>query len=166
MLTILGLIVFLINLYLLFRQFGKTIPVIEILLSIAGFQWIVAPYIEYLFPGKHFKYYMYVEQDKYMSVVVPLYIAYCVGLLFKKSNDTVDLEAIKVFLKDKEKLGETLIVIGMFCGLFGSFIPSSLGFVVYLCELFIIPGIGIVYLQNKSHKWIYIVFSYLNREWE
>jgi hypothetical protein len=161
MLIILGIIVFLINLYLLFKQLGKTIPVIEILLSIAGFQWVVAPYIEYLFPGKHFKYYMYVEQDKYMSIVVPLYIAYTFGLLFKKNNNPIDVDAIKAFVKDKDKLGETLIIIGIVSGLLGSFIPSSLGFVVYICELFMIPGIAIVYFQNKSHKWIYIVFFYL-----
>ena len=63
-------------------QIGKSVPILELMLLIAGLQWIVGPFIEYNSPSLHYKYYMYVPQDVYMSYVVPAYVLFSIVILW------------------------------------------------------------------------------------
>ena len=68
-------------------QLGKTLPIIEVMLLIAGMQWIIGPIIEYNSSFQHHKYYMYVDESIYMSYMIPAYAAFVYGALkVLKSN--------------------------------------------------------------------------------
>ena len=61
-------------------QLGKSLPILELMLLIAAAQWIMGPLIEYNLPNLHYKYFMYVDQQQYMSYVVPAFGAFAIAV--------------------------------------------------------------------------------------
>ena len=59
--TLLGILAVTLVAVKFIRALGKRVPILELMLLIAGLQWIVGPIIEYGSPSLHYKYYMYVE---------------------------------------------------------------------------------------------------------
>ena len=108
-------------------QLGKSLPILELMLFIAAAQWIIGPLIEYNAPSLHYKYFMYVDQQRYMSYVVPAFgafsLAVLLGIRFLKDS-TIPLDKLKHF-KD---YGVTIFVIGVFFDLIGSSLPAGLAF--------------------------------------
>jgi hypothetical protein len=134
---------------------GKSIPIVELMTSLAAVQWIVSPYIDYHNDITHYKYHMYVPEDQYMSYVVPTVIAFWIGTkLFK---DTSDLNKIKrkvsSILSDHPKLPYVLIITGLLIPYVNLFIPASLRFVFFLLSN--IKYIGIIYLlfSERPNRW-------------
>ena len=76
LLSIVGLMTLGITLLSLFNKLGQSLPVIELLLAIAGLQWILGPIISYGSEVSHYKYYMYVPQETYMAFVVPAFVVF------------------------------------------------------------------------------------------
>src|SRR5690606_40426140 len=66
---------------------------------IAALQWIVGAKISYSFGKAHHKYYMYVEEDVYMSYVVPGVFAMAIGLFIIRNH--LSIEHIKNSLDRK-----------------------------------------------------------------
>ena len=62
-------------------RLGNGLPILELMLFIAAAQWIMGPLIEYNLPNLHYKYFMYVDQQQYMSYVVPAFGAICNGCI-------------------------------------------------------------------------------------
>lgn len=146
-LSIIGLIsVLFVFLYFL-RKLGNTIPILELLVLIAGLQWIVGPYVEYQTDFEHFKYYMYVEEQVYMRYVVPAYIFFTVTLLYysRKYNFifsiTDDLHLYSSF-------GFKILILGLLVDLVQPFIPEQLNFVIYLFSNFKYVGAIILYFSK------------------
>jgi len=54
--TIIGLLCLIWVSFEFIKQLGHSIPVMELMLFIAGMQWILGPNIEYYAPGLHYKY--------------------------------------------------------------------------------------------------------------
>ncbi|WP_053990063.1 hypothetical protein [Mangrovimonas sp. TPBH4] len=137
------------------RQLGKTIPILELMLLIAGLQWIVGPLIEYASPSLHYKYFMYVPQEQYMAFVAPAFGVFAAIILLRLKR--VKGEYIKVEnLKYYSKYGLTIFAIGVVFDLIGGFLPGTLGFFAFILSNFKFAGAIILYFsENKRLKNIF-----------
>ena len=112
-------------------QLGKSLPILELMLFIAAAQWIIGPLIEYNAPSLHYKYFMYVDQQRYMSYVVPAIGAFALAVLLglrSLKDSTIPLDRLKHF-KD---YGITIFLIGVFFDLIGSSLPAGLAFFAFI----------------------------------
>jgi hypothetical protein len=139
----------------LIDQMGKKIPIVELMVTLAGLQWIVGPYLDYNKPFQHFKYYMYVDEPTYMAYAVPIVIAFYIGtLLFRKDESMEGIgERVERLLTNHPKLPYLLVIIGFALPFFNFLVPGSLKFVLFL--LGNIKYIGAIYLlfSKSSNRW-------------
>jgi hypothetical protein len=158
--SLIGLGVFGIVFFHFISSLSKRIAVLELMMLIAGAQWIIGPILEYSNDFKHFKYYMYVSENVYMSYVLPAYAAFCLGIVYirKKTDFTFTFEIENLI---------PLAIIFVFLG-FGSefllqFTPSSLKFFVFLLSnLKYIAGLIFFFSTSKKHKvYFLVIYSYL-----
>ncbi|NRD20822.1 hypothetical protein HNV08_12265 [Winogradskyella eckloniae] len=148
--------------YKFIMRLGKGLPILELMLLIAGLQWIIGPIIEYASPSTHWKYYMYVNEESYMSFVVPAYMLFCLVLfltVLKKGSLNLNLE----MLKNYSKYGLIIFLMGIIFELFGRALPRSLGFLVFIISNFKFVGaIILFYSENKKLKRVfYLAIIYL-----
>ncbi|WP_299099036.1 hypothetical protein [uncultured Winogradskyella sp.] len=144
------------------KRLGKGLPILELMLLIAGLQWIVGPIVEYASPSTHWKYYMYVTEVSYMSFVVPAYLIFCLSVFLtirKKGAFNLNLEV----LKNYSSYGLVIFLIGVAFELLGSALPRSLGFLVFILLNFKFVGaIILFYSENKKLKRVfYLAIIYL-----
>lgn len=156
--TIIGLASVIYIFYVFTKELGKSLPILELMLLIAGLQWILGPYIEYLNPSFHYKYYMYVPENEYMSFVVPGYLVFSIivlSILKKSSRFNVPLENLSKY----SEIGIYLVVFGFFADIALEF----LGFFGFLLANFKYVGALILYFSpNKSYRKIfYLVIALL-----
>jgi hypothetical protein len=143
-------------------QLGKSLPILEFMLLIAAAQWIIGPLIEYNAPSLHYKYFMYVEQERYMSYVVPAFgvfaLAVLVGLRSLKDS-TTPIDRLKQF-KD---YGLTIFGIGVAFDLVASSLPGSLAFFAAIVANFKFIGAIILFFSDdpRLKKLFYGVLVYL-----
>lgn len=140
---------------------GKSIPVMEFMVLVAGLQWIVGPLIEYVSPSRHFKFYMYVEQEVYMSYVVPAYLLFTIIILLglkRNSRYFLELENLIYY----SRFGLYLVLLGVTYDLLSGFL-SSIGFLGYIISNFKFVGAIILYFSKdkKSRKLFYFVILFL-----
>ncbi len=142
--------------YRLLINMGETIPIIDVIIVIAAFQWIIGPYIDYHNDTDHYKYHMYVSEVKYMSYVVLGLILFKIGTLFFSSNINLKTleDKIRISNANNPKLPYLLIVIGIFSPYISKIFPNSLAFVFFLISN--IKYVGIIYLlfTDNKNKWI------------
>jgi len=146
-------------------QLGKGIPIIELMLLIAGMQWILGPIIEYSTPALHYKYYMYVDQNVYMSYVVPAYIVFSgIILLHRKQFQNIKLPVEN--LKKYKNYGLIIFLIGVGFDVLGNNMPGALGFFVFILSNFKFAGAIILYFsENENLKRIFygaIVYLFIS----
>ncbi len=138
--------------YTFVKRLGKGLPMLELMLLIAGLQWIIGPILEYASPLMHWKYHMYVQQPKYMAFVVPAYTIFTISVLAvikQTANVNLKLES----LKDYSKYGITIFVIGICFDVLGSFLPGPLVFIGFILSNFkFIGAIIFFYSDNKKLK--------------
>ncbi len=147
--TIIGLFSLVIVAAIFLKQLGKSIPILELMLFIAGAQWILGPTIEYVSPSLHYKYYMYVPQEVYMSYVVPAYMLFsAVVLLVLKPYQNVRMPIDN--LNQYEQYGVKIFVIGVAFDLVGGFLPGALGFFAFIISNFKFAGAILLYFSNKK----------------
>ena len=157
-----------ISLLFLFKL-GKEIPLIELIILIACFQWIVGAKIGYNIGKVHYKYYMYVEEVTYMNYVVPGVILFYLGLsVFNLKILKNDLENyFDSYRESLTKVAKVILLIGL-----SSFFLSALvkipqiSFVFYLANLLIYVGAAhYMLLFPKRRNAIFAVamlFMFLN----
>jgi hypothetical protein len=153
-----GLVVFLTINFL--DELGKKLPIIELVLLMAGLQWIIGPLLDYRSNVSHFKYYMYVDESTYMGVVVPGMLFFVLGaFLFKKSYSFADyIEYLKYFLKQHPRFPYLLIAGGMIASFLQSGLPAGLSFIFFLLSQ--VKFIGLTYLLFKpesTYKWLIFI---------
>jgi len=131
---------------LFFLEIGKSLPVIELMLLLAGLQWVVGAYNSYVLSIQDFKYFMRVDEDTYMSYVVPAFLGFSIILLFfiKKYKITLEFDFI-----DYVQYGRYLIIIGVVADVLKMIVPPSLLFFLYLFGLFKFVGAGVLLFSNK-----------------
>lgn len=154
--TSFGLTLCLFSFLLYVLRLGKSIPVLELMLLMASLQWILGPYIAYRLEFSHFKYIMYVDEDVYMSIVVPGYFSLLMGviILYPRHNLIKIEQALREIATRHAHLAYYLIFIGIFIPLIGSILPPSLRFMVYLLANLKFVGVAFVlFKENSSGKW-------------
>lgn len=148
--------------YAFLRRLGKGVPILELMLLIAGLQWIIGPLIEYNASSEHWKYYMYVDEATYMGFVVPAFVVFLIVVLavIKRSNKLhIDLERLKQY----SNYGLVIFFIGVFFDFFGDSLPPGLAFLGFILSNFKYVGAIILYYsENKKLITIfYLVIFYL-----
>jgi len=147
------------------NQVGKDLPVLELLLLIAGLQWIIGPINSYNSSVHHYKYYMYVPEDTYMSYVVPALLIFSLFLLFKKRNISIIQDEV---LMNYSRYGKFLLLIGILSDILSLFVPPSLKFFFFLLSQFKFVGAGLlIFSQSRRDRYffygalLYLVISSL-----
>lgn len=150
---------------LIFLQtIGKQIPLKELIILIACSQWIVGAKIGYAIGKVHYKYYMYVEEEVYMTYVVPGVILFYFGLVMVKFSITKD-GLTKYFEVNRESMSiisSRILIVGLTSFLVSSIIKiPQLAFVFYLSNLLIyVAAAHYMYLipQRKTLIFISTIF--------
>ncbi|WP_179004971.1 hypothetical protein [Winogradskyella forsetii] len=143
--------------YCFVKRLGKGLPVLELMLLIAGLQWIIGPIIEYVSPSAHWKYYMYVEESEYMSFVAPAYAMFSIIILLiirktKRFHFNVEV------LREYSGYGLIIFLIGVAFDVFSGVLPRSLGFLIFILSNFKYVGaIILFYSENKKLKRIFFI---------
>lgn len=146
----------------LVRQLGDSVPIMELMLFIAGLQWIIGPIIEYNTPSLHYRYYMYISEDIYMGFVVPAYLVFVLAVILrlkKLKNYNLPVESLQKY----SNYGIIIFAIGIFFDVIGGMLPGVLKFFAFLVANFKFAGAIILYFSpKKSHKRLfYISIAYL-----
>ena len=160
--TFIGLLAVVLVFLRFVNSLGKSVPILELMLLLAGLQWIVGAFIEYVTPSRHYKYYMYVPEEVYMGYVVPAYLAFAgVVILGLKKVDEVALK-IDAFPKVKS-YGLKVFLIGVFFDIISGFLPGSLGFFAFIVANFKFAGAIILFFSDdpKLKKIFYGSLAYL-----
>ncbi|MBN2167259.1 MAG: hypothetical protein JW717_13365 [Marinilabiliaceae bacterium] len=135
---------------------GQRIPIIDLMTAIASLQWIVGPFIDYHNQSYHYKYHMYVDENVYMSFIVPAIIAFGIGTsIFKDHSGLEEMgQRVNKLLEDYPKLPYIFIIGGLIIPYLSVFIPSSLGFAFFLLSN--TKYIGVIYLlfSGKPNRWL------------
>ncbi|MHA7943025.1 hypothetical protein ACJOV8_008125 [Formosa sp. 3Alg 14/1] len=144
------------------KRLGKSVPILELMTLIAGLQWIIGPIIEYANPSNHYRYYMYVDQETYMSFIVPAYISFMIFILLGIKN--TQNYAIPIYkLQYFSKYGLLILGIGVLFDLIGGFLPGTLGFFAFILSNFKFAGAIILYFSKDPllRKVFYGTLAYL-----
>lgn len=155
LITLIGIGLVLFVAFIFMKALGKRLPILELMLMIAGLQWIVGPYIEYNSNFHDIKYYMYVDQNTYMGYVVPAYALFTGIIFFMTRNSVVNVQDIIDF-KKYSRYGLTILFIGITSELLGFVVPGALGFLVFLLSSFKFVGAIILYFSEvRLHRYIF-----------
>ncbi len=158
-LTLVGFILVALVAFQLIKKVGNDLPILDIMYLIAGLQWIVGPYIDYSTIVSDQKYYMYVPEHQYMSVVVPLYFAFVIPYYFITYFKPTPLN---LNVESYNNHAVAFITIGFLSTSLGKFLPQSLAFIFYLLSNLIYVGASIILIQ-KSRKYNFL--AYLSILW-
>ncbi len=138
-----------------FKALGKELPILDLMLLIAGLQWIVGPFFEYSSDFHNIKYYMYVPQSVYMGYIVPAYAVFVACVILLKRNFKVYAPDILDFKKYSE-YGVTILFIGVAFDLLGFVAPGAFGFLVFLMSGFKFVGAIILFFSDsRIHRYIF-----------
>lgn len=158
--SLFGIILVLFVIWQLMTKIGKDLPVLDISFVIAGLQWIIGPYFDYLTTVTHQKYYMYVSEDIYMSIAVPLFLALITPYYLISYFRPIKLNL--KFNDNLDNLALILIGIGVFSSIAANILPRSLAFVFFLLKNLIFVGTSIILIQNNKR---YRIIAYLSILW-
>ena len=143
----------------LLQEAGNDIPIESFILVMASLQWIIGPTLAYAGLSDHYKFYMYVPVDRYMSLAVPGVIFLSLGLYTFRSNRRIALvdyyaSLTRSIVNHSGIMPFYLIGVGLVFSFLYERFPSSLAFPVYILSN--IKYIGLIYLifsdrqKNKS----------------
>ncbi|CAM3475198.1 hypothetical protein [Aequorivita lipolytica] len=134
---------------------GHRVPILELLLLIAGMQWIIGPIIEYQNTFTHFKYHMYIPEDIYVGYVVPAYLVLALAMfygIYKEPKLNIDEGLFQRY----SSAGVYILLLGIAFGLLKRIMPDSLSFVFYLLENFKYVGALILLFSDKRwHRYLF-----------
>lgn len=97
--------------YQLIEQDYNWIPIGEIALALAAFQWIVSPLISYTIPGSMFL--MSQDCGDYMMYTVPMYICFAVGYYSNRKYFLFTIEQMQEKCMKADRLSTIFIAIGI-----------------------------------------------------
>lgn len=132
---------------------GKSLPILELMMLISGSQWIVGPYISYHQETTHFKYYMYVDQETYMTYIVPAFICFCIPLLMILKRKTASQE---VLFSKYLPYAKSLLFIGVGADVLSAVTPAALAFFFFLIAQFkFIGALLLLFSPKKSDQYYF-----------
>lgn len=155
LMTLIGIGLVIVVAIVFMKALGKRLPILEMMMLIAGLQWIIGPFIEYNSDFHDVKYYMYVDESTYMGYVVPAYAFFTGVIFFMTRNSVVNVQDIIDF-KKYSRYGLTILFIGIVSELLGFVLPGALGFLVFLLSGFKFVGAIILYFSDvRIHRYIF-----------
>jgi hypothetical protein len=155
LLTLIGIALVVYVLVIFVKALGNRLPILELMLLIAGLQWIIGPFIEYNSNFHDLKYYMYVDQNTYMGYVVPAFAFFLGVIMLMTRNRVVNVQDIVDF-KKYSRYGLTILFVGIVSELAGSVVPGALGFLVFLLAGFKFVGAIILFFSEvRLHRYIF-----------
>ena len=127
------------------NKIGKELPLKEMIVLIAAAQWIVGAKIGYNIGKVHYKYYMYVDEETYMSFVIPGLILFYIGLYVLRNS--LQLSEIEKLLESNRvetiRTAKNILILGLASFLISSLIRiPQISFVFYLANLLIYVAAG------------------------
>ncbi|REE27443.1 hypothetical protein DFQ09_101274 [Winogradskyella pacifica] len=141
--------------YRFIKALGNSIPILELLLLIAGLQWVVGPYIEYRTSFQHFKYYMYVDEIEYMQYAVPAYLALVIVIYIWLRKLKMKPLPIETFYK-YSNYAVILVIVGFASDILRSIAPGGLKFIFFLLANFKFVGaILLFFSKKKKHRYVF-----------
>ncbi|MCG2462612.1 hypothetical protein K8352_17755 [Flavobacteriaceae bacterium F89] len=155
--SLIGLLLVLFIAWRFVKALGTSIPIMEMLLLIAALQWILGPYLSYFNNYTHYKYYMYVDENTYMSYAVPAFLFFSVIVLFQLPK--LDINALQRAVKFAP-FAKVLFVIGVSADIGYLYSPPSLLFFLFLLLQFKFVG-AILFLFSEDKKSQYFFYGTL-----
>ena len=147
------------------NKLGQDYPLKQLIILLSAVQWVVGAKVSYAYGDIHYKYYMYVEEESYMTLVVPSLIAMYVGLsLFKVPNLKAKLDNLVSNLdfdrSQAKRTANILLFFGVCGAVFGRVLHiPSLAFVFYIINLLIYISVGYYfYAYPRKKTLIFILF--------
>lgn len=134
----------------------NTFPVLNFVFFVACLQWLLGPFLDYVYFNSHDRYRMYVEASEYYNLLIPSILAFGLGLSLFKSS--VDLSGLKEYIHKKGEqhpnLPLVLVFIGFIAEYIGFMVPPGLRFVLYMVTA--LKYIGLLYLifSQSEKKWV------------
>lgn len=159
--TIIGLIAVALLGFRLTVRLGQGVPILELMLLLAGLQWLVGPTIEYYFPTNHYKYYMYVTEPEYMSIIVPAYLLLVIGTLLGARGQRIDVPVVQ--LQRYKDYGVFIFLVGVSFDLLAGRLPGALAFFAFIAANFKFTGAIILFFSEdpRLKKIFYFSLAYL-----
>ncbi|RCW90251.1 hypothetical protein [Winogradskyella arenosi] len=143
--------------YRFIKALGNSIPILELLLLIAGLQWIVGPYIEYRTSFQHFKYYMYVDEVEYMQYAVPAYLTMMIVVFIGLSKLKKKQFPIDTFYQ-YSNYAVILVAVGFISEIIRSVAPGGLKFIFFLLANFKFVGAILLFFSKKKwHRYVFFL---------
>ena len=155
--TIAGICVFIFVFLLYVNRLRTAIPVLELALLISVMQWIIGAHQAFNYEFQHDKYYMYVEREQYMAIVVPGFLAFLLGVLLIKKDMNIEVVSKQManFVMNNHRAPLILVGIGFISPFVQRFTPPEIGFVFYLTSSLKYIGAALWLFQLQSaRKWI------------
>lgn len=153
-------------------NFNKTIwSILDILVVLALLTWLIMPLLSYYHFDKNnylatlWDRVMKIDSDTYYSFMLPATLTMILGLKWP----FLPQKEIKIPLTELVKLGKinrpssigySLIVLGVLMTIFRSFLPGSVGFVVYLLIKSSIVGFFYLYYCGQQVKNSYLLLGF------
>lgn len=145
---------------------GDNVPLKHLMMLIAILQWLIGPIMAfYYYPNSEF-YYMIVDENTYMSYVLPAIIAFMIGLLLFGSKDEERVKnAFNKLVANSSKLstqGYILVAIGIVATLVRGSVPGGLKYLFVLLSYLRMIGAFYIYVSGTRLRWLMIgvVFSF------
>jgi len=139
-------------------QLGKSYPLKHLIILIASLQWVVGAKISYEYGKIHYKYFMYVEEERYMMLVVPAILFLYAGLfVFKMPNLKARLdqafERKELDIPQVKGTANMLFVIGLSAFVLSKlFSIPALAFVLFIVSLLIYVSIGYYFYVYPNRR--------------
>ena len=161
----LGVFFFLNVAYDFYRTLNNAIPVKQLMILIALLQWVIAPLLSYHFFTESQFYGMQVEEELYMSFVVPGIFFFYLGLsiVFNRSNlerNLKDLIEHSAGSEQLKKRGQFLYVIGVLALLLQTFSPVSLRFAFFLLAKLIYIGAFYLLAARVPFRYLWLGIAF------
>ena len=140
-------------------KIGREFPILEMVLLLAVLQLILGPYFAYRLPVPYFRYRMYIPEIDYMAISVPSHLLLWAGLSIQPIS--FNLKSLKLKIKEilvlNPNIGMHIIGVGVFSFFSRPFLPTSLGFLIYLSTGLIYIG-GLLYYFSENKKYRLLVY--------
>lgn len=115
---------------------NNTLVFREFALLLYSINYLVSPSISYLLSDKITLYNLKISPEIYFSLAIPGFILFYMGLFSLKTNlFTPNFEAVKISTVINEKFLKKLTILSILSSLALSYLPSEIGFIIYLFSL-------------------------------
>lgn len=141
------------------NELGNTIPILELVLFVSGFQWIIGPFILYRVEPDL----MYVPEGEYMAITVIAFVSFIVGCLFiRKKKAVLDRTKIKAAMSKPRMIliTKSIFWVGVLFFIFPFIIKTPIDFIFTIIYSFsFITAIMLLY-SPILNKRFYVIFIY------